>query len=81
VRLGDEAVMLDAAVLLEIEDGATEIVAELEIEGRRDQFVLLAQRLRRDLAGRRDDRRAGRSMPNPSSAPHLAAANTQAAFW
>src|SRR6266699_3056141 len=55
---GDQAVMLDAAVLFEIEDGAPEVVAEVEIQGRGDQLVLLGQRLRRDLAGRRDNRRA-----------------------
>ena len=55
---GDQPVMLDPAVLLEIEDRAPQIGAEIEIERRRNHFVVLAQRQRRDLAGRRDDRRA-----------------------
>src|SRR5438105_2318184 len=50
--------MFDAPVLLEIENRALDVVAELEVEGCGDQLVVLAERAGGDLAGRRDDRRA-----------------------
>src|SRR5689334_9303463 len=50
--------MLDAAMFLEIEHGAPEVFAELQVERRRNQLVLLGQRERGDLPGRRNDRRA-----------------------
>jgi len=39
---GDQAVMLDAAVFFEIEHGAPQIFAEIEVERRRDDLVVLA---------------------------------------
>src|SRR5215472_16130263 len=56
--LGDQPVMLDAAVLLEVEDRAFDVLAELEVECRGDHLVVFAKRAGGDLAGRRDHRRA-----------------------
>src|SRR5215470_15515409 len=53
--LGDQPVMLDAAVLLEVEDRAFDVLAELEVECRGDHLVVFAKRAGGDLAGRRDD--------------------------
>src|SRR5271165_663605 len=53
--LGDQPVMLDAAMLVEI---ALDLVAELEVEGCGDDLVILAEGAAGDLAGRRDDDRA-----------------------
>src|SRR5215469_8895443 len=62
--LGDEAVVLDAAVLFEIEDCALDVVAEIEVERCGNDLVVLAQCAGSDLAGRRDDRRAA-DQPEP----------------
>jgi hypothetical protein len=69
--LGYQPAIFDAPALLEIEYRPLDVVAELEVEGRRD-----------DLA-----ERAGGAMiaeppirPNPSSLPALAAASTQVPF-
>ena len=56
--LGDDAVVLDAAVLLEVEDGAPDVLAEREVDLTGHQIVVLGHRHRRDLAGRGDDARA-----------------------
>jgi hypothetical protein len=44
--------MFDAPVLLEIECRPLDVVAELEVEGRRDNFIVLAERAGGDLAWR-----------------------------
>jgi hypothetical protein len=44
--------MFDAPVLLEIEYRPLDVVAELEVEGRRDNFIVLAERAGGDLAWR-----------------------------
>src|SRR3981189_2198887 len=46
---GDQPVMLGAPVLLEIEHGAPQVLAELEVRRSRDKLVLLGQRQARDL--------------------------------
>jgi hypothetical protein len=71
--------MLDAAVLLEVEDRATDVVAEVKVEGCSDDLVVLAERAGGDLAGRRNNCRAA-DQADSSSLPALAAASTQAPF-
>jgi hypothetical protein len=46
--------MFDVPALLEIEYRPLDVVAELEVEGRRDDFIVLAERAGGGLAGRKD---------------------------
>ena len=64
--------MLDAAVLCKVEDRVLDVGAKIEVAGKGDDLVLLRERLRRDLARRRDDAGAAMKYLLVSDGPSVA---------